>query len=416
MQNSDNLYDVLKVSKNASSDEIKKAFRKLAMENHPDKNNGNKDCETQFKKINEAYNVLSDPDKKKQYDHFGVIDGQSGGGSSGVDLNDILKSMFGGMSGMPGMSAMSGMSGMPGMPGMPEGGFSFVFSDGGNGGFSEEIFEGRFPFGDLHGNKKKKESDIIDIPIDICDIHYGNNKRVEFDILEQCEKCNGSGAYDQSHIVTCISCSGQGSINQQIGPFFMQKVTCPSCMGKGNIIKKPCVNCKGEKTVYNKRLFELKIPKGIPNNHEIKMEKKGSFNLSTKQNKDMIFKFKYNIENPYSLDENLNVIYNVNITIDDLLAGFRKNIKLYKDDVTLISNKYFNPNKNIIFKEKGLYNMKRQKTSDLIFKFNIEFTDSERLYKYNEVLQKVLKRQHITNPHESDSKIILDIHDDLVGL
>jgi len=404
MQNSDDLYDVLKVSKSASQEEIKKAFRKLAMENHPDKNNGNKDCETQFKKINEAYNVLADPEKKKQYDQFGIIDGQPGNGGQGVDLNDILKSMFGGMGGM------SGMSGMPG-------GFSFVFSDGGGaGGFPEGIFDGGFPFGDLHGNKKKKESDIIDILIDICDIHYGNNKRVEFDILEQCDKCNGSGAYDQNHIVTCISCNGQGNINQQIGPFFMQKVTCPSCMGKGSIIKKPCVNCKGEKTVYNKRLFELKIPKGIPNNHEIKMEKKGSFNPSTKQNKDMIFKFKYNIENPYSLDENSNVIYNIKITIDDLLAGFRKNIKLYKDDITIISNKYFNPNKNIIFKEKGLYNMKRQKTSDLIFKFNVEFTDSERLPKYNEVLQKVLKRQNIANPHENDSKTILNIHDETVGL
>lgn len=400
MQKSDELYDVLKVSKNATQDEIKKSFRKLAMENHPDKNNGNKDSETQFKKINEAYNVLSDVEKRKQYDQFGVIDGQ--GGNPNMDLNDILKNMFGG-----GMSGMSGMSGMPGMSAGP-GGFSFVFNESGG---SESMFDGGFPFGDIHGNRKKKEADLIEIPIDICDIHYGNNKRVEFDLLDQCDKCNGSGAYDPSHIVSCISCNGQGNISQQIGPFFMQKITCPSCMGKGNIIKKPCTGCKGEKTIYTKRVFELKIPKGIPNNHEIKMEKKGSFSLNTKQTKDMIFRFKYAIEEPYSIDEHMNVIYNINITIEELLAGFRKNIKLYRDNITIISDKYFNPSKNIYLKDKGLFNMKKHKISDLIFKFNIEFIDSERLTKYNEVLQKVLKKQNISNSHPDDSQTIINVHD-----
>jgi molecular chaperone DnaJ len=409
MQNSDNLYDVLNVSKNSSQDEIKKAFRKLAMENHPDKNNGNKESEIQFKKINEAYNVLVDPEKRKNYDNFGIIDGLSGqpNGGPGMDINDILKNMFGGMGGFPGMSGMNNGENS-------QGGFSFVFSDiGGGCQIPEEMFGGGFPFGDIHGmsgHKKRKELDIVEIPIDICDIYYGNNKKVEFDILDQCDKCHGSGAYDSSHIVTCLSCNGQGNINQQIGPFFMQKSMCSSCMGKGNIIKKQCLNCKGEKTMFNKRVFELKIPKGIPNNHEMKMEKKGSYNVNTKQHKDMIFKFKYNIENPYSIDDNLNVIYNIDLTIEDLLAGFRKNIKLYKDDITLVSNKYFNPKNDIIIKEKGILNIKNKKISNLIFKFNIQFTDSERLSRYNEVLQKVLKKQNIENSHELDSKIILDIH------
>jgi molecular chaperone DnaJ len=207
MQKSDDLYDVLKVSKNAPQEEIKKSFRKLAIENHPDKNNGNKESEIQFKKINEAYNILADSDKRKNYDQFGVIDGQ--GGNTNMDLNDILKNMFGG--GMPGMST-------------GQGGFSFVFSDGPEGEQSESMFDGGFPFGEMHGHRKKNEVDLIEIQIDICDIYYGNNKRVEFDLLDQCDKCNGSGAYDSSHIVSCISCNGQGNITQQIGPFFMQKI------------------------------------------------------------------------------------------------------------------------------------------------------------------------------------------------
>ncbi len=366
----EDLYSILKVSKDASPDDIKKAFRKLAIEYHPDKNNGDKQREEMFKKIGEAYSILSDPDKKRQYDQFGTIN-PGGQGGVPVDLNDILKSMFGDM--------MGGGVQMGGIP--MGGGFSFMFMDGGD------------PFGNFNGfqPKKKNEADIVDIDIDICDIYYGNNKKVEFEMLELCEKCNGSGAYDQSQIIKCITCNGQGSITQQIGPFFMQKMTCQSCMGKGNMIKRPCSMCKGEKCVYNKKVFELKIPKGIPNNYEIKMEKKGSYSQTTKQQKDMIFKFKYKIDVPYELDD-INVIYTVDLTIDELLGGFQKQIILYKDPITLSSEKYFNPTNPIIIKEKGLYNIKKQKTGDLYLKFNIIFTDCERLGKYNEVLQKILKR------------------------
>lgn len=380
MQNKD-LYNILKLSKTATKEEIKKSFRKLAVDHHPDKNNGNKESEEEFKRINEAYNILSDDDKRRQYDQFGIIDGQNNGNAS-VDINDILKNMFGG-----GININQSFS--TNAPG----GFSFVFEDGSGNGMDdiEHMFGGipGFPFGN---RMRKHEVDVVEIAVDICDIYYGNNKKVEFELLEQCSKCNGSGANDPSNIIKCIACNGQGNITQQIGPFFMQRSTCPSCLGKGNIIKKACNTCKGDKTVYAKKQFELKIPKGIPNNHEIKMEKKGSFNKDTKKNKDMIFKFKYKIEEPYKLDENNNVIYNININIEELLSGFSKKIPLYKDDILLYSNCYFNPNDYLIVKEKGLYNIKNNTTSDLLFKFNIDFINSDRLSKYNDVLQKVIKK------------------------
>lgn len=386
---SENLYSILKISRDASPDDIKKAFRKLAIEYHPDKNNGDKQREELFKKIGEAYTILSDPDKKKQYDQFGVIPGQGhGGGGVPVDLNEILKNMFGDIMGGGGVQ----MGGIP----MGGGGFSFMFMDGGD------------PFGNFGGlpQKKKNEADIVDIEVDICDIYYGNNKRVEFEILELCEKCNGSGAYDQTQIVKCITCNGHGTLTQQISPFFMQKMTCHSCMGKCNIVKKPCILCKGEKCVYNKKVFELKIPKGLPNNYEIKMEKKGSYNQSTKQQKDMIFKFKYKIDSPYQLDD-INVIYSLDITIDELLGGFQKDIPLYKDIVTISSDRYFNPTNTLVIKEKGIFNIKKQKIGDLHIKFNIKFIDSERLSKYNEVLQKILKKNQENQPKQQE--IILNV-------
>jgi molecular chaperone DnaJ len=370
------LYDVLKVSKNASSDEIRKAFKKMAMEYHPDKNNGNKDSEEMFKKINEAYNILSDPVKKQRYDETGTIDENSMSGVN-VDIHDIFKNMFG-----------------SGFGEHSEGGFSFMFMDGDD-----------FPFRQM--GSKKKAVDIIEVPIDICDIYYGRTKKVDFELLDICEKCNGTGAQDPSHIINCITCKGKGCITQQIGPFFMQRSTCPSCMGKCQIIKKDklCTACKGEKVVFTKRAFELKLPKGIPNNHEIVMDKKGTYDLASKTHRDILFVFKHNILPPYKLDENMNVTYHISITIEELLAGFSKQITLYKDNIVINSDRYFNPKDHVVLKEKGILNIKRQKSGDLFLKFDIEFIDSDRLSKYNEFMQKILKKT-LPSSQEEDSKII----------
>ena len=386
MQQKEDLYSTLGVTRNASPEEIKKSFRKLAMEYHPDKNNGNKEREETFKRINEAYNVLSDQEKRKQYDQYGVVDGSGG---APVDINDILKNMFGGM-------GFGGVPGMPGMPGMPgaQGGFSFMFMDGMNDMMHDDFN----PFGG--GKKKKHEADHVDIHVDVCDIYYGNSKRVEFELLDLCDKCNGTGAHDSSQIITCITCNGQGVVTQQMGPFFMQRSTCPSCMGKGNIIKKNCAACKGEKTVYNKKVFELRIPKGIPNNHEIRMEKRGSYSHNTKSNKDIVFRFKHKVDKPYSIEENMNVVYNIDINIEELLGGFKKSIVLYKDTVMITSDRYFNPTSPVVIKEKGMFNVRKQKHADLLLKFNVIFTESDRLAKYNEVLQKVLKM----NLHDEGGK------------
>lgn len=418
---SEDYYNLLGISKGASTEEIKKAFKKMAVTCHPDKQPDNPNAEDQFKKINEAYSVLSDPDKKRMYDQFGhagINGGMSGmpgmsgmsGMSGGMDINDILKNVFGGA--FPGGGGHS-----------PTEGFSFVFSGDGNGGGAGgpdiedmfgNIFGNGFPFGGINigrpGGRRGPPPDVIEVGIDINDIYYGNNKRVEFEILDLCGQCGGCGASDPSHIVKCLACKGAGSVVQQMGPFLSQKVRCNACGGKGSSIKnnKVCGKCNGEKTVYNKKIFELKLPKGVPNGHEVKMEKKGSYDEGSKQNKDIIFKFKYNIKDPYILDDHMNVIYNINITIDELLAGFNKKIKLYKDDVVLKSERYFNPTKSIVVKGKGIYNSKKNKQTDLVLKFYVEFTDNERLSKYNDIMQKVLKKEN--NIEELDSSInVIDI-------
>lgn len=420
MGGAEDYYNLLGVSKDASPEEIKKAFKKMAIACHPDKHPDKPDAEAQFKKINEAYSVLSDVDKRRMYDQFGTegLQGMAGGaGAAGMDINDILKGMFG-AGGFPGAhGAFPGRGG--GGPG-PDNGFSFVFqTDGGGGGsmggFPDDLFGsmfgGGFPFGGGGGGPSRRPPpDVVEIPIDINDIYYGNNKKVEFEILELCGQCGGCGAQDQSHIIKCLSCKGSGQMMQQIGPFFTQRTKCGACGGEGSSIRnnKVCQKCNGEKTMYNKKVFEFKLPKGVPNGHDIKMEKKGSYDPATKQNKDIVFKFKYNITEPYVLDDHLNVVYNVKLTIDELLGGFSRNIKVYREDMVLRSDRYFNPNKSIIVKGQGLYSIKKNKSSDLVFKFNVEFTDNERLSKYNDILQKVLKKEALA-PNNGDAKNVIDI-------
>lgn len=387
------LYKLLNIPCTASQDEVKKAFRKKAVELHPDKHNGDKTKEEEFKKINEAYTILSDPEKRKRYDQFGVVDETMTAGMP-TDINDILKGMFG--------MDIGGGGGN---------GFSFVFMNGDEGGHGmnmnnphEDIFGSFFGgFPGMRGGGHQRLADIVEIPIDICEIYYGKTKKVEFEMLDLCGKCRGTGAADPSAVIKCLTCNGKGNITQQIGPIFVQTSKCHSCNGAGTTIKnnKICQGCKGQKTVYTKKVFELKVPKGIPVNHEIHMPEKGAYEERIKKNKDLVFKFRYDIKPPYTL-EDLDVIYTLSLPIEDLLTGFEKNITLYNEEYLLKSEKYFNPNNSHIIDGMGLQNIKRpNKQGNLIIKFNIEFTESERLKKYNDVLRKILKK---TKPDDGDEQ------------
>ena len=373
------LYSILDVSKTASQEDIKKAYKKLAIKYHPDKcrnDNEKKENEDKFKEINQAYSILSNPEKRDKYDKFGTVDDTMNMGG-GMNMDDILKDMFGG-----GFSS-----------GGQNGSFSFMFMDGmGNVQQGGSGFGGAFPM--FHNvQKQMKKMDTIEVQIDINDIYYGQTKKVEFEMLDKCESCNGTGAQDPSHILKCITCQGNGIIQQQVGPFFTQSTICPSCAGEGTTVQhnKHCTKCKGKKTFYNKKVFELKLPKGIPNQYEVVMEGKGAYNQQAKTNNDIRFRFIYNIKEPYQLEENKTVHYHLSITLEELLGGFTKTIEVYKEKIVLSSDHYFNPLKTLVLHDMGVYDMKGEKQRDLHIHFNILYSDNERYKKYADVMKKVLK-------------------------
>ena len=237
-------YDVLGVQKNASDAEIKKAFRNLAKENHPDSNRGDEGAETRFKEINEAYENLKDPQTRAAYDQFGHAGTQAGGMGGGG---------FGG------------------------GGFS----GSGFGGNFSDIFEDLF--GDFAGrssqnsNQKRQSrgSDLrAEIRIDLKDAYFGATRELVINSLAICDDCDGTGAAPGSSRSTCQHCGGSGSVRSTQG-FFTVERTCSVCNGKGYIIENPCGSCSGSGRVRKKRKLSVNIPRGVDDGTRIRLGGEG---------------------------------------------------------------------------------------------------------------------------------------------
>jgi molecular chaperone DnaJ len=224
-------YQTLGVQRSASDEEIKKAYRKLAMTYHPDRNNGAKDAEERFKAITEAYDVLRDPNKRALYDRYGEA-GLRGGaaGFHHVDLSEALNIFMRDLGGL--------------------GGFSDLF--GGAGG---------------RGSGPRTGSDIkLQMPMTLPEVATGIEKTVTVKLLEPCDRCDGRGAEPGSSPTTCVTCNGSGEVRRAQRSFFGQVVSvapCPTCSGEGTVISSPCKKCRGEGRLRGEKQIVVRIPAGV---------------------------------------------------------------------------------------------------------------------------------------------------------
>ena len=235
-----NYYDILGVSKSASQDEIKKAYRKLALKYHPDKNPNDQKAAESFKKISEAYEVLSDEQKKRTYDQYG---------------EEAVHGEMGGMGG-----------GGQGFSSMEEALRTFMGAFGGNAGGGGGIFDSFFGFdggGGGHGNHPQQGAHKkVQINISFEEAAKGVQKELAITNHAQCDACQGSGAASASDVKTCSTCKGAGQIHQTRG-FFSMATTCPHCHGSGTMITKPCNTCHGAGKLKKKQTVKVEIPAGV---------------------------------------------------------------------------------------------------------------------------------------------------------
>lgn len=352
-------YDILGVSKECSQDDIKREYRKKALENHPDRNIGDKSATEKFQKITEAYNVLSDAESRRRYD-AGILG--DGGGGGGPDLSDILNNMFGGGGGHPFGGMFGGMFGQ--------------------------------------GQQGKKQVDIIHCEVTLEEIYNGTTKKIDYDIVNTCQTCNGCGADDPKNVIKCMTCNGTGTQTQRLGPMFITQSTCSACFGNGTIIKnnKKCKNCNGQKEANYKKTFKMEVPKGIPDNFQHKLDGKGNFNRQIGQFNDLLIVFHYGSVPNVIVDSNSNINMTIDIKLEELLCGFKKTISPYGVDLVLASTGYFNPTNPITFKDKGLPIMRKHSFGNLTIQFKVVYSEDKiTIAKYQDVFYKIFKRDAITN-------------------
>jgi len=252
-------YDALGLKKGASDEEIKKAFRQHAKKFHPDVNPGNAKAEARFKEINEAYEVLSDSDKKARYDQFG---------HAGVDPNFGGGGPFGG-----GYASYGGGSGFGGMDFDLGDIFSSIFGGGGGGGASSRN----------RNAPRKGERIRVNLTIDFKEAAFGCEKEVSIQRVESCDDCTGSGCKKGTTAEKCPECQGRGTVTtQQRTPFGVMQSTaeCPKCNGRGKIIHQPCDKCKGLGMIRRNRSVKVSIPGGIDNGQTISVRGQGSAGLN----------------------------------------------------------------------------------------------------------------------------------------
>jgi molecular chaperone DnaJ len=285
-------YEVLGVARGASADEIKKAYRKIALQFHPDRNPGNKEAEEHFKEAAEAYDVLSNADKRAQYDRFGHAGmgsngGGYGGGPGGMRMEDIFQN------------------------------FGDVFGDDMFGSFFGGGRQGGSRRGSRGANLRVK------LKMNFSEIANGANKKIKVKKHVSCQTCGGSGAKDKSSVQTCGTCGGSGQVRRVTNTFLgqMQTVTtCPTCNGEGVSITAKCGSCKGEGRVYGEETLSLDIPPGVQDGMQLSMSGKGNAGERGGAPGDLLILVEEE-KHPHLKRQDLDVIYYLHVSFPDAVLG-----------------------------------------------------------------------------------------------
>jgi len=340
-------YDILGVSKSSSPEEIKKAYRKLAIKYHPDKNPDDHTAEDKFKEAAEAYEILSNPEKKQRYDHYGHagVGGAAGGGGyggGGMNMEDIFSQ------------------------------FGDIF--GGGGGSPFESFFGGQQRGGASGRRVAKGSNLrIKVKLTLEEIAHGAEKKIKVNKQVVCKTCDGSGAKDKSSISTCKSCGGSGSVRRVTNTILGQMQTtstCPTCNGSGSQITSKCTSCHGEGTVRGEETISINIPAGVSDGMQLSMSGKGNAAPNGGIPGDLIILIE---ETPHEFlkREGNNVVYDLHLSIVDAALGFSAEVPTIDGKAKIKIEPGTQSGKLLRLKGKGIPEVNSYHRGDQIIHVNI---------------------------------------------
>ncbi|MGE5362878.1 MAG: molecular chaperone DnaJ [Bacteroidota bacterium] len=343
-------YEVLGVDRNASKDDIKKAYRKMAMQYHPDRNPDDKQAEDKFKEAAEAYEVLSNDEKKSIYDRYGH-NGLRGGGQDYQgfnNINDIFSH------------------------------FSDIFGGGAFGG-GGSIFDDFFGTSSSQSRSRRKGSGTpgtdlkVVLKLSLEEIASGTTKKIKIKKHVKCEICNGSGARDGSSVKTCPVCNGAGevrTVSRSVFGQFVNIAPCSNCDGEGTVVDTPCKNCQGDGRVYSEATIKINVPAGVTNGSYMTLRGEGNAGKRNGQAGNIIVVFE-EAPHEYFVRDGDNIIYELFISFPEAVLGAEVEVPTLNGRAKLKVEPGIQPGKFLKMREKGIQHLNRHGAGDQLVRINI---------------------------------------------
>ena len=352
-------YQVLDVPKTASEADIKKAYRRLAMRFHPDRNPDDHEAEEKFKEAKEAYETLTDAQKRAAYDQFGHagVDGMRGGGGAGFDPRDAFGDIFGDV-------------------------FGDIFGGGRRG--RSQVYRGA----DLR----------YELELDLEQAVFGDTASVEFTTLAECEECNGNGAAKGSNPTTCETCRGAGQVRMQQG-FFTVQQSCPRCHGRGQVVNDPCGKCRGQGRQRRQKTLSVKVPAGVDTGDRIRLSGEGEAGRNGGPTGDLYVEVRVR-EHPIFERDGSHLSCEVPVSFARATLGGSVEVPTLDGTATIKVPAETQSGRVFRLREKGIKPVRGGATGDLFCRVvvetpvNLTREQKELLQQFDESLQKDSRRHH----------------------